>query len=133
MVLIKDNHIASAGSITGAVEKARAYLGTPEFRLQFEAKAEDIEIEVEVTTEDQVKEAIASGVKWLMLDNQSLQSLSNLVATARELDPEAKLEASGNVSLETVADIAATGVDFISIGAITHSAKASDFSLTVIE
>ena len=133
MVLIKDNHIASAGSITSAVEKTRTFLNTPEFRIQFEAKADDIEIEVEVTTEEQGREAITSGVKWLMLDNQSLDSLAKLVSTARELDPQAKLEASGNVSLETVADIADTGVDFISIGAITHSAKASDFSLTVIE
>lgn len=133
MVLIKDNHISSAGSISKAVERTIAFLDTPEFRLQFETKADAIEIEVEVTNEDQVKEAIAAGVKRLLLDNQSLESLTNLVSVARNLDPSVKLEASGNASLETVGEIAATGVDFISVGAITHSARASDFSLTVIE
>lgn len=133
MVLIKDNHIASAGSISRAVEKTRVFLKTPEFRLQFEAKADDIEIEVEVTSKEQVAEAIASGVKRLLLDNQSLPELSALVTLARELDPSVKIEASGNVSLDTVAAIAGTGVDYISIGAITHSAPSSDFSLTVIE
>ncbi len=133
MVLIKDNHIASAGSIAAAVEKTRAFLNTPEFRLQFETKAADIEIEVEVESEEQVAEAIKSGVKRLLLDNQSLPGLSALVSVARKLDPGVKLEASGNVSLDTVAAIAETGVDYISIGAITHSAPSSDFSLTVIE
>lgn len=133
MVLIKDNHIASAGSIEKAVEKTKAFLQTPEFRLQFEVKAEDIEIEVEVTSVEQTREAINSGVKRLLLDNQSAESLKHLVAMARELDPAVKLEASGNVNLDNVAEVASTGVDYISIGAITHSARASDFSLNVIE
>jgi len=133
MVLIKDNHIASAGSISKAVERTLSFLDTPEFRLQFEKKAHEIEIEVEVTGEDEVREAIAAGVKRLLLDNQSISSLNKLVSLARGIDPSVKLEASGNATLETVAEIAATGVDFISVGAITHSAKASDFSLTVIE
>jgi nicotinate-nucleotide pyrophosphorylase (carboxylating) len=133
MVLIKDNHIASAGSIAAAVEKTQAFLRTPEFRLQFKARADDIEIEVEVESEEQVAEAIKSGVKRLLLDNQSLPDLAALVVAARKLDSSVKLEASGNVSLDTVAAIAETGVDYISIGAITHSAPASDFSLTVID
>lgn len=131
MILIKDNHIASAGSITSAIALTQEYLTTPEFRLQFHAKAEEIEIELEIVTVEQLKEALDNGVKRLLLDNQSLDSLKQLVDTARSLDPDVKLEASGNVSLETVADIAQTGVDYISIGSITHSAQASDFSLNL--
>jgi nicotinate-nucleotide pyrophosphorylase (carboxylating) len=133
MILIKDNHITSAGSITKAVEKTRIYLDSPEFRLQFETQRDEVEIEVEVTTEAQVKEAIATGVRRLLLDNQSPPDLARLVRTARGLNEAVKLEASGNVSLETVAQVAATGVDFISIGSITHSAPASDFSLSVVK
>lgn len=133
MVIIKDNHIASLGSISEAVRKTREYLNTPDFRLQFDLKAEAIEIEVEITNEDQLKEAVEVGVNRLLLDNQSVDSLKALVRLARGLKPEVKLEASGNVSLDAVADIAATGVDYISIGAITHSATACDFSLIVTE
>ena len=93
--------------------------------------AAQIKIEVEVTNELQLREAIDAGVDRLLLDNQSVDSLHRLVALARSLDPKVELEASGNVSLETVAAIAATGVDFISVGAITHSAPVSDFSLQI--
>lgn len=133
MVLIKDNHIASAGSITKAVALTREFLQTPDFRLQFDCTAEDVAIEVEISTSEQLAEAIACGVTRLLLDNQSLDSLSTLVRAARAQNPAVKLEASGNVSLETVAAIAATGVDFVSIGALTHSAKVADFSMKVIE
>jgi len=129
MILIKDNHIASAGSITAAVERIRDFLDSPDFRLQFEKKAEEIDIEVEVTSEAQLIEALDCGVTRLLLDNQSIESLAALVKAARERNPEAKLEASGNVSLETVGDIAKTGVDFISIGGLTHSAPSADFSM----
>ena len=132
MILIKDNHITAAGSITKAIEKMREYLDTPDFRLQFEKKADEIEIEVEVNTEQELTEAINAGVDRLLLDNQGIGSLKKLVQLAQSINPKVKLEASGNVSLETAADIAATGVDFISVGALTHSAPASDFSLKVI-
>lgn len=131
MVLIKDNHIASAGSITKAVELMREYLDSPDFRLQFERKAEDIPIEVEVTSELELVEALNCGITRLLLDNQSIGSLAAMVKTARAINPEVKLEASGNVSLDTAADIAATGVDYISIGALTHSARVADFSMKV--
>jgi nicotinate-nucleotide pyrophosphorylase (carboxylating) len=131
LILIKDNHIASAGSVKEAVRRTREYLNTPDFRLQFEMKAEDVEMEVEVTNELQVREAIEAGVKRLLLDNQSIESLQRLVTLARKLNPDVRLEASGNVTLENVAKIAATGVDYISIGALTHSAPACDFSLRV--
>ncbi len=129
MILVKDNHIASAGSITAAVERIRDFLDSPDFRLQFEKKAEEIDIEVEVTNEAQLIEALDCGVTRLLLDNQSIESLTALVACARERNPKVQLEASGNVSLETVADIAGAGVDFISIGGLTHSAPSADFSM----
>lgn len=131
MILIKDNHIASAGSILGAVQLAREYLQSREFRLQFQAEASKILIEVEVTNDSQLREAISAKVDRLLLDNQTVDSLSHMVQLARSLDPAISLEASGNVNLETVGPIAQTGVDFISVGAITHSAPVVDFSLQV--
>ena len=133
MILIKDNHIASAGSISAAVKSAREYLGSSDFRLQFEIDASDVEIEVEVVNEEQLAEANDCGIIRLLLDNQTPDSLSKLVAKARILNPNIKLEASGNVSLENVAEIASSGVDYISIGALTHSAPVSDFSLLVYQ
>ncbi len=129
MILIKDNHLAAAGSVQEAVKKAHAYLHSDDLASQFGLKAGDVEIEVEVTSDQQLTEAIEAGASRLLLDNQSPDSLRQLVTLARRLNPEVKLEASGNVSLDNVAAIAATGVDFISIGALTHSAPASDFSL----
>ncbi|MEA1981210.1 MAG: nicotinate-nucleotide diphosphorylase (carboxylating), partial [candidate division Zixibacteria bacterium] len=75
------------------------------------------------------KEAIDSGADRLLLDNQSIESLKKLVTIAKKINSAVKLEASGNVSLENVKAISETGVDFISIGAITHSAPCADFSL----
>lgn len=132
MVLVKDNHIASAGSISSAIALMREYLDSPDFRLQFERKAEDIQIEVEVTSELELVEALNCGITRLLLDNQSIGSLAAMVKTARAINPDVKLEASGNVSLDTVADIAATGVDYVSIGALTHSARVADFSMKVL-
>jgi len=129
MILIKDNHIASAGSIKSAINNCRIFLNSPEFRIQFNKPLEDIIIEVEVENETQLKEAIDSGADRLLLDNQSIESLKKLVTIAKDLNSAVKLEASGNVSLENVKAISETGVDFISIGAITHSAPCADFSL----
>lgn len=131
MILIKDNHLAAAGSVKEAVKKAHAYLHSDDLGSQFGLKAGDVEIEVEVTSDQQLTEAIEAGARRLLLDNQSPDLLQQLVTLARRLNPEVKLEASGNVSLDNIAAIAATGVDFISIGALTHSAPASDFSLRV--
>jgi len=132
MILVKDNHIASAGSVTEAVRRAREFMKTSDFRLQFDIDLHDIFIEVEVTNEKELREACDSQVDRIMLDNQSLASLAKLVEKARQLNPSIQLEASGNITLDTVADVAATGVDFVSIGALTHSAPASDFSLKVV-
>ena len=112
MVLIKDNHIDYAGSITLAVQRARA--GAPE-----------LAIEVEARTLEEVGEALASGVERILLDNMTLEMMEEAV---RLTAGRAKLEASGNVTLETVRKIAETGVDYISAGALTHSAKVFDVS-----
>ena len=119
MVLIKDNHIDYAGSITLAVQRARA--GAPE-----------LAIEVEARTLEDVGEALASGVGRILLDNMTAEMMGEAVkirdhfARARDVVP--LLEASGNVTLETVRKIAETGVDYISAGALTHSAKVFDVS-----
>jgi nicotinate-nucleotide pyrophosphorylase (carboxylating) len=131
MILIKDNHIAAAGSITQAVQLTREYLGSFDCREQF-GECEKIQVEVEVTNEAELVEAIESGVDRLLLDNQSPESLKQLVNRARALNPKIELEASGNVTLDTVAAMAASGVDFISSGALTHSAPNADFSLRVV-
>jgi nicotinate-nucleotide pyrophosphorylase (carboxylating) len=113
MILIKDNHIDFAGSITAAVKSARA-AGT------------GLEIEVETRNLDDVREALELGVERILLDNMSL----DMMRTAVEVTAgRAKLEASGNVTLETVLEVARTGVDYISVGALTHSPKVFDVSL----
>jgi nicotinate-nucleotide pyrophosphorylase (carboxylating) len=116
MVLIKDNHIEAAGGITAAVERARAH-------------AAGLEIEVEVESLAQLDEALAAGVDRIMLDNMppSLMREAVLRTAGR-----AKLEASGNITLETIPEVAATGVDYISSGALTHSVRAMDISLDVV-
>ena len=118
MVLIKDNHIAAVGSISEAVTRVRAKdkRGRP--------------IEVEVKTLAELKEALPLGVDRIMLDNMSLAEMREAVQLT---DGRVPLEASGNVSLENVAAIAATGVDYISIGMLTHSVEALDISLELGE
>jgi nicotinate-nucleotide pyrophosphorylase (carboxylating) len=113
MVLIKDNHIDFAGSITEAVRRVRAS-GTT------------VEIEVETRTLNDVKEALSLGVRRILLDNMSTETMRLAV----ELNQgQAVLEASGNVTIDNVREIAETGVDFISVGALTHSAPVFDVSL----
>jgi nicotinate-nucleotide pyrophosphorylase (carboxylating) len=119
MVLIKDNHIVAAGGITAAVRRVRAH------------EACGLPIEVEVKTLAELEEALAiePPLDRIMLDNMSLEEMRRAVAMTAGRVP---LEASGGVTLETVAEIAATGVDYISVGALTHSAPALDISLDVI-
>ncbi|HSG99919.1 MAG TPA: carboxylating nicotinate-nucleotide diphosphorylase [candidate division Zixibacteria bacterium] len=120
MALIKENHILAAGSLTQAVENVCGYL--KEMNL---AAA----LEVEIRSESELREALECGVTRLLLDNQSTASLRRLVEIARSVAPAVKLEASGNVTLANVAEIAETGVDYISVGALTHSAPVADLSL----
>jgi nicotinate-nucleotide pyrophosphorylase (carboxylating) len=119
-ILIKDNHVSLAGGVGEAVRKAR------------EAKP-DMEIEVECGDLDEVRDALAAGADRLLLDNMDPEGLRRAVAAARESGDERspKLEASGGITLENVAEIAATGVDFVSVGALTHSAPALDLSMRV--
>ena len=113
-VLIKDNHIAVAGSLTTAVQRARAYVGHL------------VKIEVEVDTLDQLREALAVGVEAVLLDNMTPDTLHKAVGI---VDGRAVTEASGRVTLETAAAIAASGVDLISVGWLTHSARVLDIGL----
>jgi nicotinate-nucleotide pyrophosphorylase (carboxylating) len=116
MVLIKDNHIDFAGSITAAVQRVRDS-GTT------------LEIEVETRSLDNVREALALGVERILLDNMSVEMMREAVAIC---DGRAKLEASGNVTLDTVLEVARTGVDYISVGALTHSPQVFDVSLEFV-
>ncbi len=115
MVLIKDNHIEAAGSITRAVQAVRE-------------KGVKLAIEVEVESLEQLDEALQLGVERIMLDNMSLDAMREAV---RRTAGRAELEASGGINLQSVAEVAATGVDFISVGALTHSVTALDISLDI--
>jgi nicotinate-nucleotide pyrophosphorylase (carboxylating) len=114
-VLIKENHVAAAGGIVQAVSRVRE--SAPELAPT---------LEVEVRNLAEIDAALAVGAPRLLLDNMSVAELSAAVA---RVDGRAKLEASGNVTLENVRERALTGVDFISVGALTHSAPALDLSL----
>jgi nicotinate-nucleotide pyrophosphorylase (carboxylating) len=116
MVLIKNNHITAVGSITSAINRVRA------------CDDRHRPIEVEVRTLAELREALAPQPDRILLDNMNLDQLRAAVEIAAGRVP---LEASGNVTLDTVNAIAATGVDFISSGALTHSVKALDISLTL--
>jgi nicotinate-nucleotide pyrophosphorylase (carboxylating) len=114
-ILIKENHAALAGGVGEAVRSARAH-------------APGVPLEVECRTLAEVDEALAAGAPRILLDNMSLAELAGAV---RHVAGRAELEASGGVMLETLRDTASTGVDFISVGAITHSAPALDLSLVL--
>jgi nicotinate-nucleotide pyrophosphorylase (carboxylating) len=115
MILVKENHAALAGGISAAV--AAVQTSHPDF-----------ELEVECRSPEEVDEALAAGVQRLLLDNMSPDELRAIVA---QVDGRAKLEASGGVTFDTLRSYAETGVDWISVGALTHSAPALDLSLTL--
>jgi nicotinate-nucleotide pyrophosphorylase (carboxylating) len=119
MAMIKDNHIKMAGGITKAVEQVRARI------------AEGIKIEVETTNLDEVKEAIAAGADIIMLDNMGNEAMAEAVATIKAANKGIKTEASGNMSIPRLIEVAATGVDYISVGALTHTVKAMDISMNI--
>jgi nicotinate-nucleotide pyrophosphorylase (carboxylating) len=114
-VLIKENHAMLAGGVGEAVRRARE-------------KEPNLEVEAECRGLDEVREAVAAGADRLLLDNMSTADLTEAVEMAREAGAVA-LEASGGITLENVAAVAATGVDFVSVGALTHSAPALDLSM----
>jgi nicotinate-nucleotide pyrophosphorylase (carboxylating) len=115
-ILIKENHIAAAGSITAAIEAAR--LSEPK-----------VAVEVEVESLQELAEALAAGPDIIMLDEFSLTDMRSAVALKNARRASVKLEASGSVSLETVGAIAATGVDYVSVGALTKHLRAVDLSM----
>jgi nicotinate-nucleotide pyrophosphorylase (carboxylating) len=115
-ILIKENHIAAAGSITAAIEAAR----------RSEPK---VGVEVEVESLQELEEALAAGPDIIMLDEFSLTDMRSAVALKNARRASVKLEASGSVSLETVGAIAATGVDYVSVGALTKHVRAVDLSM----
>ncbi len=117
-VMIKDNHIAGAGSITEAVRRVKACI------------PHTAKIEVEVETFNELREVIHTGVDIILLDNMTTEQLRRAVRFVKEHAKKAiSLEASGNMTLERLPEVAATGVDIISVGALTHSVNALDISL----
>jgi len=116
-ILIKENHIAAAGGIAAAVERARG--GAPELAGT---------LEIEVRDAQEIEQALAAGAPRLLLDNMDLEQLK---AAVSQVAGRAELEASGGVSLQSLGDVARTGVEWISMGALTHSAPALDLSLTL--
>ena len=119
MAMIKDNHIKMAGGIAKAVEQVRSKI------------ADGIKIEVETTNLEEVRQAIEAGADIIMLDNMSNEMMTEAVATIKAAGKGIKTEASGNMSIPRLLEVAATGVDFISVGALTHTVKAMDISMNI--
>ena len=117
--LIKDNHVAAAGGITAAIAAVRA-------------AAPGLPLEVECDTLAQVREALDAGASLVLLDNMDLADLRSAVAMARRY-PQVRLEASGGLRLEAARAVAQTGVDFVAVGALTHSSPALDLGLDLLE
>ena len=119
MAMIKDNHIKMAGGISKAVEQVRSRIPA------------NIKIEVETTNLDEVRQAIAAGADIIMLDNMGNEQMSEAVNIIKAADKSIKTEASGNMSIPRLIEVAATGVDFISVGALTHTVKGMDISMNI--
>ncbi|WP_062071390.1 carboxylating nicotinate-nucleotide diphosphorylase [Demequina sediminicola] len=120
--MVKDNHIVAAGSVTAAVEA----IGT---------RFPDVPIQVEVESESQALEAVDAGVRFLMIDNMAPEPMRALVATLRALEPtvgKVRLEATGGLTLDNARDVAHTGVDYMSVGALTHSSPIIDLGLDLV-
>lgn len=120
MVLIKDNHVVTAGGVGEAVRRVRAQapLG--------------VKIEVEVETESQLREALGAGADIVMLDNMGVEEMHHAVELVRDLDPGVLLEASGGIALDTVRSVAETGVDLISVGRLTMGAPPVDVGMDAL-
>lgn len=119
MILIKDNHVDFAGGITAAVERAKEWC---------DKNGKDLRIEVEVRDTDEILEALAAGVDRIMLDNFTPERTVEAVKLIRSKNAEVEIESSGGITLETLRPYGEAGVDFISVGALTHSVKGLDMS-----
>ncbi|MBU1319411.1 MAG: carboxylating nicotinate-nucleotide diphosphorylase [candidate division Zixibacteria bacterium] len=122
MALIKDNHIEAAGGLSIALKRTFDYLADA---------GRDIPVDVEVATDDDLEQALSGGASWIMLDNMDIGRIRDAVSKIREKDDRIKIEVSGRVTLSGLREIAECGVDYISVGALTHSAPSLDFSLNV--
>jgi len=124
MILIKENHIKAAGGISEAIKKAKSFS-------KKRSQKKRLRIEVETKTLGETEQAAKMGVDVIMLDNMPLSQIKKAVKIINAFDRRIKIEVSGNIKLNQAKRIASTGVDFISVGALTHSAKALDLSLKV--
>lgn len=122
MVLLKENHLAAAGGVLPAVRRVRDGMT---------AEGRGMAIEVEVTTAEEARQALDCEVEWILLDNMPADEMARIVERRNTSGSGSRLEASGTVTLDTIADVAATGVDAVSVGALTHSPAALDISLLV--
>ena len=119
MVLIKENHIACSGGIEAAARRVQ------------DSNVLDIQVEIEARDLDEVRAALAAAVDRIMLDNMNVDQVADAVSAIRAHSSSPEIEASGGVTLANVRELAETGVDYVSVGALTHSAPAVDFSLRV--
>lgn len=119
MILIKDNHVDFAGGITQAIEAAKKYCTE---------KGKNLKIEIEVRNEDEIRQALQAGVDRIMLDNFTTERTRKAVELIRSSNQDVEIESSGGITLDTLRDYGECGVDFISVGALTHSVKGLDMS-----
>ena len=122
MVLLKENHLTAAGGVSRALESVRR---------RKRSAGRPLRVEVEVRNLAEAREALVCGADRVMLDNMSLSDLAHAVELRDLVNPACEIEASGNITVGLVRDVAATGVDFVSLGSLTHSAPALDISLLV--
>ncbi len=119
MILIKDNHVDFAGGITNAIEAAKKYCAE---------NNKDLKIEIEVRNGNEIAQALEAGVDRIMLDNFTPERTRKAVEQIRAVNPSVEIESSGGITLDTLRDYGECGVDFISVGALTHSVKGLDMS-----
>jgi nicotinate-nucleotide pyrophosphorylase (carboxylating) len=123
MILVKDNHIKAVGSLPAALKRCITYRDTVKKSLQ---------IEVEAGSMVDVEQALGAGAEWIMLDNMDIEQIKAAVSKIRGFSKDIKVEVSGGITLENVKQYADCGVDYISVGALTHSSTSVDFSLDVV-
>lgn len=124
MILIKDNHIRAAGSVSAALKRCRDYV---------DETGCEVPIEIEASSGTELEQALASGATRIMLDNMHTAQVKEAVERIRRASGDIKIEISGGVTLANVRELAECGVDYISVGALTHSAPSLDFSLNIVK
>lgn len=124
MILIKDNHVDFAGGIHEAVSAAKKYCAE---------KGKNLKIELEVRNTTEIDQALAEGVDRIMLDNFTPERTAEAVRHIRDINPSVEIESSGGITFDTLADYGRCGVDFISVGALTHSVKSLDMSFKAVK